>query len=70
MTGSIVASGLSLKWLGALGRPSYRLTGIPPTAARRLVAGPKDVSQGGPCPRGILWRLLAGRWKEYLHGRP
>lgn len=53
-----------------LGTPPYRLTGIPPTAARRLVAGPKDVSQGGPSPRSILWRLLAGRWKEYPHGLP
>ena len=56
--------------LGPLGRPSYRSTGIPPTAARRLVAAPKDVSQRGPSPRGILWRLLAGPWKEYPNGLP
>src|ERR1700693_2588410 len=37
---------------------------------RRLVAGPKDVSQGGSCPRGILGRLLAGRWKEYPMADP
>ena len=40
--------------LGPLGRPSYRLTGIPPTAARRLVAGPKDVSQGSLSPRNTV----------------
>jgi hypothetical protein len=50
--------------------PSYWLIGIRPTAARRLVLGPKDVSQGGLCPRRIPWRLLAGRRKEQPHGRP
>ena len=48
---------------GPLGRPSYRLTGIPPTAARRLVAGPKDVSQGVPVPAEYcgVYLLVAGR---------
>ena len=40
------------------------------TAARRLVEGPKDVSPRGAGPCEILWRLLAGRWKEDLHVRP
>jgi len=51
---SHMTSGLSLKWLGAIRATSYRLTGIPPTAARRLVAGPKDVSQGVPVPRNTV----------------
>jgi hypothetical protein len=56
--------------LRPLGRPSHRLTGPPPTAARHLMADPKDVSQRGPCPGGILWRLRAGRWKEYPMAYP
>jgi hypothetical protein len=56
--------------LGPLGRPSYRLTGILPTAARRLVAGTKDISLGDSYPSGIPCRPLAGRWKEDPNGRP
>jgi hypothetical protein len=40
--------------LGSLGRPSYRLTGILLMAARRLVAGIKDVLGGSPSPRNTV----------------
>ena len=67
---SHMTSGLSLKWLGAIRATLISVDRYSADGRQTLGGGSERRLAGGPCPRGILWRLLAGRWKEYAHGRP
>ena len=62
--------GLSLRWLGAIRATLLSVDRYSADGRQTLGGGSERRLAGGPCPRGILWRLLAGRWKEYAHGRP
>jgi hypothetical protein len=64
------ANGLSLKWLGAIRTTLISVDRYSADGRQTLGGGSERCLAGGSLsPRNTV-RLLAGRWKEYPHGRP